>query len=55
MATKVRSDSPAQGSSILFVLPLVFALLLPSSSPAQGFRIHLGATAGNKIKKLVTE
>lgn len=48
MATKVRSDRPAQGSSILLMFPLAFVLpLLPSSSKAQGFRMHLRATAGN--------
>lgn len=56
MATRVRSDRPAQGSSILLVPPLVLVLpLLPSSSPAQGFRMHLGATAGKMIKRLVNQ
>lgn len=50
MVTRLRSDRPAQGSSILLAPPLVFVLpLLPSSSPAQGFRMHLGATAGKMI------
>lgn len=49
IATRERSDSAAQGSSILFAPPLGFVLpLLPSSSPAQGLRMHLGATAGNR-------
>lgn len=53
IATRVRSDRPAQGSSILLMPPLVFVLpLLPSSSPVQGFRMHLGAMAGEMIKTL---
>lgn len=47
MTTKERSDSAGQGSSILFRAPLMFPLL-PSSSPVQGLRKHLGATARNK-------
>lgn len=47
MTTKERSDSAGQGSSILFGAPLVFPPP-PSSSPAQGLRKHLGATARNK-------
>lgn len=47
MTTKERSDSAGQGSSILFGVPLMFPPL-PSSSPAQGLRKHLGATARNK-------
>lgn len=56
IATRERSDSAAQGSSILFGPPLGFVLpLLPSSSPAQGLRMHLGATAinSNKNKLLI--
>lgn len=46
IATNARSDKAAQGSSILWVPPLVLVLLLLlSSSAAQGFRRHLGATA----------
>lgn len=46
IATNARSDKAAQGSSTLCVPPLLFVLLLLlSSSPAQGFRRHLGATA----------
>lgn len=44
MVTMERSDRAAQGSSNLFVPPLLLPLP-PSSSPAKGFRMHLGATA----------
>lgn len=45
--TTERSDSAAQGSSTLFGPVLLFVLLLLSSSPFQGLRMHLGATAAN--------
>lgn len=54
ITTRVRSDRPAQGSSILLALPLVLVLAAPpSSSPAQGFRMHLGATAEKMMDKLL--
>lgn len=56
MATRERSDSAAQGSSILLGPPLVLVLpLLPSSSPVHGLRMHLGATAANMNDSLVSD
>lgn len=54
MTTRERSDSAAQGSSNLLGPPLLVPLL-PSSSPTQGLRIHLGATAENIIRVVMNQ